>query len=227
MSAPRTALFLALLVSLALLTVATFEVLERVQAEPSDESVVAQQEGVRVVAAIRGSPNPGDSDGDGFTDAVESGTPLCGNGLNEDDFDDAVADDGCPGGPPQAGSFSEGQFTLGTNSLSNCQAGRPLGNIPSTDWPLDIHGGDLILDSRNLIDIADLGALLAPLRRLDTSPGDANYDRRYDLIPGPDPIVAGEWIDITDFGAFLAGAEAFPPMFGIGVRALDGPACTP
>ena len=227
MGPARTALFLALLVSLALLAAATFEVLERVQAEPSDESAVAQQQGVRVVAEIRGSTNLGDSDGDGFTDEVESGTPLCGNGVNEDDFDDAVADDGCPEGPPQAGSFSEGQFNIGTDSLSNCQAGRPFGNIPSTDWPLDLHGGDLILDSRNLIDVADLGALLAPLRRLDTSPGDANYDQHYDLIPGPDPIITGTWIDVSDFGAMLAGAEAFPPMFGVGVRALDGPSCTP
>ncbi|MCH8920565.1 MAG: thrombospondin type 3 repeat-containing protein, partial [Chloroflexi bacterium] len=68
MASARTALFLALLVSLALLTVATFEVLERVQAEPSGESVLAQQEGIRVVAEIRGSPNLRDSDGDGVPD---------------------------------------------------------------------------------------------------------------------------------------------------------------
>jgi hypothetical protein len=83
----RTALFLALLVSLALLTVATFEVLERVQAEPSDESVIAQQEGIRVVAEIRGSPNLGDSDGDGVPDASDNCPDVPNAGQTDTDGD--------------------------------------------------------------------------------------------------------------------------------------------
>jgi hypothetical protein len=59
-----------------------------------------------VVAA---TPSP-DSDNDGFTDSVESETPLCGNGVSNDTFEDSVADDGCPGGPAQVGAFSEYQF---------------------------------------------------------------------------------------------------------------------
>ena len=50
----------------------------------------------------------------GTPGAAEGGTPLCGNGKNDDDKvgvalvpDDAVIDDGCPGGPAQVGAFSE------------------------------------------------------------------------------------------------------------------------
>ena len=41
---------------------------------------------------------------------------------------------------------------------------------------------------------------------------------------GPDPIIAGTWIDVTDLTAMLAGATGFPPMLG-GERAFDGPDC--
>ncbi|KKK50699.1 hypothetical protein LCGC14_3122430, partial [marine sediment metagenome] len=87
MTSARTALFLALLVSLALLTVATFEVLERVQAEPSNESVVAQQEGIRVVAEIRGSPDLVDSDGDGVPDGSDNCPAAPNPGQEDFDFD--------------------------------------------------------------------------------------------------------------------------------------------
>ena len=184
---------------------------------------VSGQGSISALVTVAGGP---DSDGDGFMDEAESGTPLCNNGANEDDFDDAIADDGCLGGPPQAGSFSEGQFNLGTTSLGGCQADRPFGSIPSTHWPLDLHGGNEILDSRNLINISDLTAFLAPIRRLDTSPGDANFDQRYDMKPGPDPIIAGDWIDGVDFAALLAGGTGFPEMLNF-ARAMDGPACTP
>src|SRR5574341_595776 len=50
-----------------------------------------------------------DDDSDGYTDVAEFGTPLCGNGGNDDGAvfggsDDGVVDDGCPGGPAQAGT---------------------------------------------------------------------------------------------------------------------------
>ena len=51
-----------------------------------------------------------DCDGDGFTGAAEFGTPMCGNGKNDDGVspmsDDGVVDDGCPGGPLQVGTRS-------------------------------------------------------------------------------------------------------------------------
>ncbi len=187
MTSARTALFLALLVSLALLTVATFEVLERVQAEPSDESVVAQQEGVRVVAEIRGSPNLGDSDGDGFSASVEA--------------------------------------YVGTDPSIRCGEGVEAG--PSTAWPADFISGG-ILDSTDKVNVIDLVTFLAPIRRLGTNPGDADFDQRWDLKPGP-TFPFPDSINTGDLVALIASAEngtAFPPMFGGTTRALNGPVCT-
>jgi hypothetical protein len=61
-----------------------------------------------------------DEDGEGWTDRDESGTPLCGDGRNEDNMDDAIVDDGCPGGPAAAGAFSEAQFNIGTDPNEFC-----------------------------------------------------------------------------------------------------------
>jgi hypothetical protein len=65
--------------------------------------------------------------------------------------------------------------------------------------------------------------MLAPARRLDTSPGHAYFNMRYDLVPGRGMF--SNWINISDVTALTAGETGHPPMFG-GARALDGPACT-
>ncbi len=305
MGPARTALFLTLLVSLALLTVATLEVLDRVQAEPSGESIVAQQEGVLVVAEIRGSsnlgdsdgdgvpdsidncpdtPNPGqadsdsdglgdacdvcpndplddfdtdgvcgdvesacgsnpndansipervdgifagvsddgdvdidealppgsesfDCDGDGYTGSAEAGTPLCGNGVNDDSGDDAVIDDGCPSGPAKVGSFSEGQFNIGTSDQDPCGA----------DWPTNVYSLPGL--SENRIDIQDIIDFFAPDMRVNTNPGDPNFSSRRDLIPGS--VGLSFWLNVQDLLAVIVDA---PPMLG-GVLALNGPPC--
>jgi hypothetical protein len=160
-----------------------------------------------------GLPNEADADqdGDGFSDEHEAGRSLCANGVNEDSFNDNVADDGCPGSAPEAGAFTEGLYHIGTGSLNPCG---PQG------WPADLAGGG-VPDSTNRVTLTDLTSFLAPLRRFGASPGQAAFSSRWDLVPGPGAF--GAWINISDLTRVISIA---PPMFG-GVRAFGGPACTP
>ncbi|HSP56095.1 MAG TPA: thrombospondin type 3 repeat-containing protein [Dehalococcoidia bacterium] len=161
-----------------------------------------------------------DDDNDGYGDVAESGSPLCGDGRNDDDLDDTVIDDGCPGGPSAAGQFSEAQFNIGTASLAPCGSGAtpPV----SASWPSDLVSGG-IPDSTDRVNVLDLTAFLAPMRRLDTSPGNVLYSPRFDLVPGRG--LFNSWTNVADLTALLAGATGYPPMFG-GVRAFNGPACS-
>lgn len=160
---------------------------------------------------------PPDTDGDGYTDEAEAGTPLCGDGLNEDGLiaggasDDDVADDGCPGGPPQAGNYSEAQFNIGTDPLDSC----------GTDGnPADLVGGGM---SENRVDLSDLTSFLAPTRYLDKSPGDAVFDQRWDLDPGHGAYLT--WINLSDLVSIILVRPQASPWNGN--RAFSGPACSP
>ncbi|HSP54221.1 MAG TPA: YncE family protein, partial [Dehalococcoidia bacterium] len=154
----------------------------------------------------------GDTDYDGYPDSLESGQPLCGNGKNDDDFEDTVVDDGCPGGPAKVGTFSEAQFNIGTSSVDPCGL---------SSWPSDLVWGGTP-NSTNKVTITDLTSFLAPARHLDTSPGNPNFNRRWDLVPGRG--LFPNWIAINDLTALLSGASGAPPMFG-GARAFGGPLC--
>jgi hypothetical protein len=80
--------------------------------------------------------------------------------------------------------------------------------------PADLAVNLLVPGSPDTVDIADINAFLAPVRRLESSPGDANFAVRYDLSPGPG--VFGAFINIADLNMLLV---LEPPMFG-GERAL-------
>ncbi len=157
-----------------------------------------------------------DCDGDGFTGAAETGTPLCGNGKNDDGVspmsDDGVLDDGCPGGPAQVGTFSEAQFKIGTLDQDPCG---------SNGWPLELFTG---AGSMNQITLQDLTSFLGGPRRFGTSPGHPDFSSRWDLLPGGAP----NWINLQDFTAMIAAASSTgkPPMLG-GARAFGspGPVC--
>jgi hypothetical protein len=158
-----------------------------------------------------------EDDADGFTDIVEAGAPLCGDGRNEDGVvfggsDDGITDDGCPGGPPQAGLYSEAQFRIGTDPTESCGI---------DGWPLDLVAGGTP-DSTNRINLADLTSFLAPARRLDSSPGMAAFRARWDIVPGRS--LFANWIALDDLTSLIAGLPGFPPMLA-GARAFNGPAC--
>jgi hypothetical protein len=177
-----------------------------------------------------------EDDGDGFTDVVEFGTPLCGANVNHDeafDVGDTLVNDGCPAvgpaesgadctdatdndadgafndGCPQAGSFSEAQFKIGTGSLDPC------GN---NGWPLELVSTPT--STANKYNISDLGSFVAPNRRLGKNPDQFGFSSRWDLVPGNSNLASSGWINIVDLGATTAGATGFPPMLG-GVRALN------
>ena len=171
----RTALFLTLLVSLALLTVATLRVLERVQAEPFEGSVVAQQQGVPVVAQILGSPNLADSDGDGFLDSVDGcpSTPTV--------WPTPIGDDDCDGWT------TADENVIGTNPNDNCGG--------DLTWPPNIFNAP---PSADTVDIFDLATMAPPVFFSTPGPG-SPYSVRLDLTAGSapgDPI-----IDIFDVAA--------------------------
>jgi hypothetical protein len=147
------------------------------------------------------------SDGDGYTDSAEAGIPLCISAINDDPFDDAVANDGCPGGPTQAGAYSEAQFKIGTGAQDPCGL---------NGWPSDLVSGS-IPDSTNALTIADLTSFITTgpplnLRRLDKNPGQAGFDSRWDLTPGRGGF--GTFLNIQDVTTLLGGTTGNPPMFG-------------
>ena len=158
-----------------------------------------------------------DDDNDGYSDIAEAGAPLCGNGINDDGVifggsDDGVADDGCPGGPAQVGAYSEALFNIGLGDQNPCGL---------NGWPSDFVSGG-IPDSTNRVTVTDVTSFLAPLRRLDSSPGHPNFSDRWDLVPGRGLFAT--WINVNDLTAIIAGSSGFPPMLG-GAKAFGGPAC--
>ena len=166
MGLARTALFLAIIVSLALITVATFAVLEQVQAEPSGESVVAQQEGVRVVAEIGGSPNLGDSDGDGVPDDSDN-CPAWPN------TDQSLPPWAIPPGDPDCDGFTtDTENFMGTEPQAACAATNTANDEgPSDAWPFDFND-----DQR-----AALWDVISYIPVFNSFAPGPPYDSRYDL----------------------------------------------
>jgi hypothetical protein len=165
-------------------------------------------------------PSDDDDDNDGFSDVNEAGTPLCDGTRNHDTFDDAVLDDGCPGGPPQEGAFSEAQFNIGTGALDAC--GDPVVVPPnmfptSSAWPADLRSDAF---SENRVNIGDLATFMVPIKRMHRSPPHAEFHQRWDLVPG---TTFGGWINMVDL---VSLTTLYPPMFG-GARAYGGPTCVP
>jgi hypothetical protein len=163
----------------------------------------------------------GDNDGDGFSAANEAGTPLCADTRNEDHLDDGLVNDGCELWPVRHGTFAEGQFNIGTNAQDAC--GNPVVYPPnsfasSSAWPADLRADGF---SANKINISDLSTYITPSRRINTSPDDAAFHKRWDLLPGRGALP--EWINIQDLTAIIT---LRPPMLSY-ARAFNGPSCTP
>jgi uncharacterized protein YkwD len=125
--------------------------------------------------------------------------------------------------PAPPGSDSDGDgFTNGAESAIGSNSSLSCGNPdttkpgwPSLNWPADLAAGA----SANKVDMSDLTSFLAPVRRLDTSPGDADFDARWDLVPGKG--IFEDNINLQDLTTVILTE---PPMFG-GQRAYGGPSC--
>lgn len=185
-----------------------------------------------------------DPDGDGFTNRQDN-CALVANALQEDPDADGIgsacdvvdtAPDGhlheacvttnvsigAPGTPPTlacpefALDMDSDGFDRTIEEYVGTGAQDPCGN---EGWPADLFTGGF---SNNDLDLQDLTSFLAPVRRLDTSPGspgDANFSVRWDLVPGPG--LFSKYVNIQDLTALLV---LHAPMHE-GARSFGGPAC--
>ena len=167
-------------------------------------------DGTDLQAGVDGILGSGeDQDNDGILDLGEDTAPFDGilnsddNPITYEDNDGILDNDGCydwPGGDADGDGYSDELEVLhiGTRADRSCGTGWPS-NLVDTDFSL------------NRFDIADLGSFVMPLRRLDTNPGDAGFDIRWDLSPGSN---LAHDIDIADLGSTITSTRAYPPMFG-------------
>ncbi len=181
---------------------------------------------------------PTDSDGDRVYDADES---QCGSdpynaalrperidgpfaGVSDDG--DAQVDEALPANIPMAdcdgdgfsGSAEDHVYAPGTQGDQD-----PCGSAPSAapfnvpiGWPGDLNG---VGTSANKITLADATTFTVPVRRLDTSPGDPNYNVRWDIVPGN----SGQAKDINSADMNFVTTFTAPMFFG--ARAFGGPPC--
>jgi len=113
------------------------------------------------------------------------------------------------------GFTDEAEIHIGTDALGRCERGSTV--PPSGDWPADLAASGAFTADR--INVVDLAIYIAPVRRFGTAPGDADFDRRWDVVPGT--TFGVPWINVVDL-AYIA--FFIPPMFE--VRAFNGPVCS-
>ena len=122
--------------------------------------------------------------------------------------------------PAGAANFDcDGDGYKGTieNHVYNGSGGRDQDACGSNGWPADLDGAGI---STGKITLTDLTSFVATPRRLGTSPGDLNFDVRWDLVPGaPNPAVFH--INLTDITDVVFKK---PPMLS-GARQFGGPDC--
>ena len=168
-----------------------------------------------------------DTDRDGYPDAIES---ACGSvyvlpGSVPERTDGAfagVSDDGDvlidEALPPEASGYDcdRDGWTGADEDLIFGVGAHDQDPCGGNGWPGDLDTAPPYSDNR--IELLDVTSFLAPVRRMNTSQGDADFSARYDLEPGPG--VFTEYINIQDLTHLIIFE---PPM--LGVRAFDGPSC--
>ncbi len=121
----------------------------------------------------------------------------------------ASANATCPATPidTDGDGWKDGdEVLIGTNSDKPCGV---------DGWPANLFDTG---PSANKLDVQDIVSFIAPVRRLNTSPGNPNFSARWDLVPGKG--IFPEWINVQDMTALIAGATGSPPMFN-GQRAFN------
>ncbi|HSP56454.1 MAG TPA: right-handed parallel beta-helix repeat-containing protein, partial [Dehalococcoidia bacterium] len=149
-----------------------------------------------------------DSDGDTVCDAGDN-CPAVANPTQSNADGDAFGDH-CDSSDTDGDGFTdetEARY-VGTN------AGYPCGG---NSWPADLW--DQPPFSANKITVQDLTSFLAPVYRMNTSPGDANFSARWDILPGRGLFAKN--INVQDLTLLIT---LTPPMLN-GARALNGPTC--
>jgi len=182
--------------------------------------------GTSEFSACRAIPNgSSDDDHDGVTDTAETNCgadPLSPISRPErtdllgDDDGDTLVNEALPGGAVSFDCDGDGFVGTSENHVFNPATNRDQDACGTNGWPLDLVSGP---PTENEVDIVDLGRYIAPIRRLNTSPPNPNFNVRWDVIPGNGGF--GEHINLVDLAAFVAGATGYPPML-FGARAFNG-----
>ncbi len=234
-SAPKEILYLGLFLITAFIVLASLapklsEKLGKLSAKKQSQS-----------AQAAGIPAPcgqyGDVDGNGQVDVVDSLliSKYLGNLSTPIVFTDAVKKRADVNGNLQVDSadqllilrFASGiSFTFPvcvdhdtdgfTDAVENYIGTDPYKSCGTNAWPADFNNDKKVT-------LQDLTSFSAPVARLNTSAGNPNYNRRWDLIPGKGAFPND--INIQDQTSMLGGTTGFPPMFN-GQKAFNGPACT-
>jgi hypothetical protein len=96
-------------------------------------------------------------------------------------------------------------YTDAAEANVGTRADKPCGD----GWPSNlIHSGL----SFNRLDLEDMSSFVAPVRRLNSSLGDLNFNVRWDLVPG---TTVGETINVQDMAALSPSSSSsmmYPPM---------------
>jgi hypothetical protein len=165
-----------------------------------------------------------DDDNDGVNDTTDN-CPLVAN-ASQANYDlqwgDTQGGDACDPEDDGDGYSDAAEANVGTLNPDPCGN---LVTIPgnafptSSAWPADLRSDTFSL---NKVNISDLGTFTVPFRRINTSPGDPNYNVRWDLSPGTGGL--GKRINVIDLSTMTT---TYPLMFGGTTRAFGGPTCTP
>jgi glucose/arabinose dehydrogenase len=180
-----------------------------------------------------GAAQAADGDQDGVADAAETncGSDPANPNLRPERTDDQFAgrdDDGDQAIDEALPSTAPGHDCDGDGFTGSAEANvffpattRDQDACGLSAWPLDFVSGGIPV-STNRVTLTDVTSFVAPVRRMNTNPGDTGFDRRWDLVPGPG--IFSKTININDITATVIGSTSTPQMLG-GVRAINGPSC--
>jgi hypothetical protein len=138
-----------------------------------------------------------------------------------DDDGDTDVDEALPAGSEAFDCDGDGFIGSAEAHVFGGLTGRDQDPCGMDAWAADFVTGG-VPDSTNRITINDMASFVAPVMRVFTSPGDAGFNVRWDIIPGPGAV--SQHININDLAALVAGSTSTPPMLG-GAKAFNGPAC--
>jgi hypothetical protein len=137
---------------------------------------------------------------------IAAGLPIAipdAGGFVYTQVDCSVAVNATPADDDGDGFSNPIELYVGTDPATPCGG---------TGWPADLSTSGM---SANKLDVLDITAFLAPVRRLGTSPGSPDYLIRYDIVPGRS--VFSTFINGQDITKLVTLA---PPMLG-GQRAFN------
>ncbi len=175
-----------------------------------------------------------DDDNDGSIDTIDQvacgGDPFDGSKVPEridgvyagqDDDADTLVDEPLPPGSQNLDCDGDNYTGSVEDHVFDPLTQRDQDPCGTDAWPADFVSGTP-LNSTNRVNLPDLQSYILPTRRLTTSPGDTDFNVRWDLVPGA-TFPFAKHINLADMQRLAI--FTLPPMFGGGTRAFNGPFC--